>query len=318
MTRGRTTDALWAARWRGQPGRLEVWYTTLTDPDTGIGVWLHHEVVAPTDGGPAHALGWAAVFRPGVAPVHGRFGPVPHQEPASGDVFTAAEVSVAPDRLRGSTGNIHWDLRSDGGGEPLFTFPEWAWNRELLPAAQIVAQPAAAFSGTIKWSDGEVVLRRGHGATARIYGHGNAQRWAWLHADLGDRDVLEIVTAQSRRWPLRAMPPSTFLRLRVGGQQWPRGDGLILSPRFSSQIGLPSWSVSGRVGSWRIQVDVTQPPDGTLALEYHDPDGAKATCHNSERADVRVVLEERQGSGWRVQRTWELNGTGHAEVGVRE
>jgi hypothetical protein len=316
--RYRTESPLWPARWRGQPGRLEVWYTTLTDPDTGTGVWLHHEVVAPTDGSAAHALGWAAVFRPGMAPIHGRFGPVPHQKPADGDVFTAGEVSVAPDRLRGIAGDIQWDLQSESSADPLFTFPQWAWNRELLPAAHVVAAPAATFGGTIKWSDGEVVLKQGHGATARIYGHGNAQRWAWLHADLGDRDVLEIVSAQSRRWPLRAMPPSTFLRLRVGGREWPQGDGLVLSPRFRSQIGLPSWSVSGRVGNWRIQVDVTQPPDATLALEYRDPDGAKATCHNSERADVKVVLEERRGSRWRVHRTWELNGTAHAEVGVRE
>ena len=42
-------DALGPPRWRGQAGRLEVWYLTATDPRTGTGLWLHHEVVAPTE-----------------------------------------------------------------------------------------------------------------------------------------------------------------------------------------------------------------------------------------------------------------------------
>jgi hypothetical protein len=293
-------SSLLEPRWRGQPGRLEVWYTTLTDPATGTGFWLHHEMVAPTDGGPAHVLGWAAVFPPGQPPVHGRFGPLAHPAFLS--------------RLKGSAGDVQWDLRSSGGGPPLFTFPRWAWERELLPAAQVVPLPQAGFQGTVRWPGGELVLRDGRGGTARIYGHGNAERWAWLHADLGDGDVLEVVSAVSRRWPLRALRPLTFLRLRVGGREWPRSC-MLAAPRLRAEIGLPAWNVSGRVGDWRIRVDVTQPPDGTLALDYRDPDGAPAICRNSERADARIVLEDLKSG---MRRVWDVAGTAHAEVGTRE
>jgi hypothetical protein len=305
------------ARWRGQPDRLEVWYTTLTDPETGTGVWLHHEMVAPSDDGPARSLGWATVFQPGKPPLHGTFGPVPHQPPNGDDVFTAGDVSVSECRLRGNAGDIHWDLRASGGGEPLYTFPKWAWEREILPAAQVLAVPGATFQGTVKWNDGELVLSEARGGTARIYGHGSAQEWAWLHADLGDGDVLEVVSAVSRRMPLRALGPSTFLKLRVGGREWP-GDTLVAASRYRANIGLPHWSVSGGVGGWRVRVDVTQPEDGTVAVQYTDPDGSKAVCRNTERADVRVVLEEKRSGTWQVHRRWQLTGTAHAEVGTRE
>ena len=123
-----------ASRWRGQPGRLEVWYTTLSDPATGTGGWLHHELVAPADRGPAYAHGWVAVFPPDGEPVFDRFGRCPWQ-PADGLVFLAGPVQVGADRLTGRVGDIRWDLTMNGGGRPLFTFPRWAWHRELLPAA---------------------------------------------------------------------------------------------------------------------------------------------------------------------------------------
>ena len=40
----------WAPRWRGQQGRLEVWYATATDTETGTGIWVHGETVARTPG----------------------------------------------------------------------------------------------------------------------------------------------------------------------------------------------------------------------------------------------------------------------------
>jgi hypothetical protein len=68
-----------APRWDGTPGRTEVWYTTMTDPATGTGLWLHHELVAPADGSAAYTHGWVARFPAGgESPVeHARFGPEP-------------------------------------------------------------------------------------------------------------------------------------------------------------------------------------------------------------------------------------------------
>jgi len=87
--------------------------------------------------------------------------------------------------------------------------------------------------------------------------------------------------------------------------------------RFRADVGLPGWSVTGRAGLRRIRVEVHQPAERTLALEYTDPDGSRATCRNSERADAHVLLERWWFGGWRTEAEWRLDGTAHAEVGTR-
>ncbi|MFG2250776.1 hypothetical protein [Spirillospora sp. NPDC048823] len=303
------------SRWRGRPGRLEVWYTTLTDPATGTGVWIHHELVAP-EGGGARTHGWAAVFPPGETPVFARFGPFGWSRPEDA-AFAAGPVAQTDDRLTGTAGNITWDLRETGGGRPIHTFPRWAWESELLPAAQIVPKPVATYDGEVRFGDRVLALDGASGGSARIYGHGNARRWAWLHADLGGGDVCEIVAAVSTRPGMNRLPPLPFVRLRVDGADLPSGDPLLAALRLRADIGLPTWTVHGRLGDRGIRVEVTQRPEETVAVDYADPDGAPAVCHNSERADVRIVLARRAGRGWETEREWRLDGTGHAEVGLR-
>ncbi|GAA5173138.1 hypothetical protein GCM10023321_74080 [Pseudonocardia eucalypti] len=308
---------LYPSRWRGQPGRLEVWYSTFTDPATGTGVWLHHELVAPADGGLPRVHGWTAVYPPGEAPVHERFGPIHGPMRPGPEAFSAGNVAVRPGELRGAAGELSWKLTERGGGKPLYTLPAWAWRRELLPSAHLVTAPGATFDGVLRYAGRELVITDAPGASARIYGHGNALRWAWLHADLGDGEVLEVVTAVSKRPVLRALKPLTFLRLRHAGADWPAGDQLVNSFRYRSGIDLPSWWVSGRVGDRRIRVRVHQPPEATLALDYTDPDGEAAVCRNCECADATVLLERRVTGDWRTERRWRLDGTAHAEVGGR-
>ena len=36
-----------ALRWDGGPGHYEVYYVTLTEPETGVGVWIRYTMVAP-------------------------------------------------------------------------------------------------------------------------------------------------------------------------------------------------------------------------------------------------------------------------------
>ncbi|MFB4307527.1 hypothetical protein [Actinomadura sp. GTD37] len=276
-------DPMWS-RWRGQAGRLEVWYTTLTDPATGAGVWLHHELVAPAGGG-VRAHGWAAVFPPGERPVLARFGPY-GWEPPEDAAFTAGPVARTGDRLTGTAGTISWDLRESGGGRPMHTFPRWAWERELLPAAQIVPKPAAAYDGAVRFGDRVLELAGAPGASARIYGHGNARRWAWLHADLGGGDVCEIVAAVSTRPGLDRLPPLPFVRLRVGGRDLPSGDPLLAAPRLRADIGLPTWTVRGRIGDRGLLVEVTQRPEESVAGGNADPHRADSAALDSRGTDL--------------------------------
>lgn len=298
-------DELMRSRWQGQPGRAEVWYTTITDPATGTGIWLHHELIAPTTGEPAYAHGFAGIFPPDAPPVLARFGPTPWTYPA---VFAAGDVTMTTSTLTGSAGDVSWDITYIDTGGPMYVFPRWAWRSGLLPGAQIVPAPAALHHGAIKVRDREITLTDAPGATGRIYGHGMARQWAWLHADLGDGDVLEIVAAVAKRAGWRRLPVLPFVRLRLSGVDWPARDPLLAALGLRARIGLPEWSVTGR----GLHVAVRLPTERTLAVPFTDPDGSALVCHNSERADADIELT----LPGRPSRRWELRGTAHAEVGL--
>ena len=303
------------SRWRGQPGRLEVWYTTFTDPATGEGFWLHHELVAPL-GGEAYVHGWAADFPVGGPAAYWRFGPEPVPRTVPAEVwFSSAGTHVDGARLRGTAGSMSWDLTYADDGEPLYTFPRWAWEREALPAAQCVPAPTARLSGTVRIGDREVRLDGAPGGVARIYGHGNARRWAWLHADLGGGDVLELVAAVSKRPLLRNLPPAPFVQLRVDGVDRP-AHPLGASIVGRAHVALPRWDATVRFGRERLRVEVAVPPSCSVAVDYTDPDGESCVCTNSERASAWITLERWAGR-WQTERHWTLDGTAHAEVGLR-
>jgi hypothetical protein len=151
---------------------------------------------------------------------------------------------------------------------------------------------------------------------ARIYGHGNAKRWGWLHADLGNGDTLEIVAAAPHRRGLGWVPPVPMVQLRAAGRDWPRNP-LTAAPMFRAKLGLPHWRVRGMVGRRRLRVEVDIAADRAVAVPYKDPDGSPATCTNSERADAEIVLERWRSRRWQTERQWSLRGTAHAEIGTR-
>jgi hypothetical protein len=160
------------------------------------------------------------------------------------------------------------------------------------------------------------VLEAARGAVARIYKRRNAGRWAWLHADLGDGDVLEVVAAQAHRGAVRTLGVLPFVQLRLGGETWPR-EPFVAALRGQADVTLPTFTVELSSGARRLAIEVDVPPERAVALEVRDPDGATATVTNSERADARILLEHRTPDGWVEERRWTLEGTAHAEVGLR-
>jgi hypothetical protein len=297
-------------RWRGQRGRLEVHYLTATDTTTGVGMWLHHEVVAPLDSD-AYGHGWIATFPPAGSASYQRFGPSPAEPLDDGTLFRSPDAVLTSTTARGRAGDVEWDLHWSDRGEPLWTFPRWAWQRKVLPAAQVVPVPSTQISGVV----GSMPYD-GRGGLAHIDGHGNAQRWVWLHCDLGHDEVLEVVAATARRPGLRALPPLPLVQLRCDGHDWP-ADPLAAAPLFRARIGDHAFRIRGVVGRQRLRVDVTMPAERCVDVGYTDPDGATATCTNSEAADATVRLDRLTVSGWRTHRSWTLAGTAHAEIGAR-
>ncbi len=299
---GETRSAA-SPRWRGKAGRLEVWYATLSDPRTHAGLWIHCETVAPRHGA-AYAHGWTTWFPPDGSPRTERFGPAP-TEPATGSWwFDADGVRVADGQLRGRAGSLAWDLSWKDTARPLWTFPRLTWERELLPGAQVVLAPTADFAGSLTVADAAAHIDGWRGAVAHIYGHGNAKRWGWIHADLGGGDVLEAVTAVSHKPGLRRLAPLAFVRFRIDGKDWPAST--LPSLRMRTTLSPRHWQLEGRIGGRRVLIRVDQPPDRCVSLGYTDPDGGTAVCTNTEQADIHVEIDDRR---WSVP--------GHAEVGLR-
>ena len=129
--------------------------------------------------------------------------------------------------------------------------------------------------------------------------------------------MLEIVAAVVDRAGFDRLRPLPALRLRVDGVDWPHAPLVAALLRFRADLGLPEWTVRGRVGARRIRVQVTQPQASSVSVDYRDPDGATATCVNCEVADAEVVLERRNGGGWSIERQWSLQGTADVEIGTR-
>ncbi|MGB6206216.1 hypothetical protein [Mycobacterium sp.] len=276
---------------------------------TRAGLWVHYEMVSPTATATRdpYAHGWASWFPPDGPPHTERFGPEPVR-PATGSAWlTVGDARIALEELAGRAGSLTWDLSWKDSGAPLWTFPRPLWERELLPGAQVVVAPTAQFAGSLRIGGTTHRVDGWRGAVAHIYGHGNANRWGWIHADLGDGDVLEVVTAVSRKAGLRRLAPMAFIRFRIDGKDWPAS--VLPSVRMRTTLGLRHWQLDGRIGGRRVRIRVDQPAERCVSLGYTDPDGAAAVCTNSEQADIYVEVGDRR---------WSVIGTGHAEVGLRD
>ncbi len=333
-----TQENILSKRFQGSTERLEVWYDTFTDDTNNAGFWIHHELISPTDGDP-YVHGWIGYFfnapdndlkttaderfdgknkKLDNAVGYERFGPLPISR---SPFFECGDVMVAPNVRKGKTENITWELTtSEFNDRPVFTFGKLAWEKEILPSCQIVGGPNLNYNGIIKIGSQSFKISNAKGALSRIYGHGNAKRWGWLHVDLGDSDMLEVVSAVSTKPGLEKLKPLGFLQLRYKNQDWP-SNPLVSFPFFKTKLpGRQSdnhWSISGKSGKYRINVSISLPQNRCVSVDYTDPDGHKAVCVNTEIGDADIYLEQKISNRWILIRHWDVKNSAHCEMGFR-
>ena len=303
-----------AQRWDGSPGFYEVWYLTLTDPASGTGIWIRYTMVAPlpSTGDEATCSLWFLAMPPGEAPV-GRKASWPVSSlRASADPFalTIEDARLTDEGMSGAFEDVAWDLRWKPGREismvhPLLT--RVAATKFVVPHVDLAIEGQVSFAGRTL----EVAGARG--GQAHLWGTKHANRWAWVHCNDFEESgaFVEAVSVYVPRFG-RELGPNTPVWAHLGDDL--DATGPLALARAKSTFTLTSWSFTAHRGGRRLVAEVEAPRESLAGVTYHDPDGQKAYCYNTEIASVRLNLFDR-GT---LRRSWHADGRAHFEYAQRE
>ncbi|MBV9311429.1 MAG: hypothetical protein JOZ73_11380 [Solirubrobacterales bacterium] len=315
-----------ALKWDGSPGHYEVYYLTLTDPGTGIGVWIRYTMLAPLPelGQPPSAALWFLIMDPG----SGVFGRKETFEisrlQATADPFSLriGDSELADGRMRGQFEDVSWELEWQPGRGYEHVHPllrRIASTILVLPHADVTLEGAISFGGR------RVEVRGAKGAQAHLWGSKHASSWAWVHCnDFSTSDgepvddtFVDGVSVLVPRFG-RELGPSTPFVARVDGSDF-ASRSLIRVLSNDSKFGLTHWRFEAVSGSRKLIGELDAERDQLAGVTYTDPDGQLAYCYNSETASLRLHLFEksRQIRGWTHTRTLNAPGRAHFEYAQR-
>lgn len=321
-----------ALRWTGGPGHYEVYYLTLTDPATEVGLWIRYTMLAPLagQGEPSCAL-WFLMMdpRPGARErTMARKATFPIGQFSAQEAPFRLEVagaSLTDGTLAGSLQDVWWDLRwapDSGPRQPVHPALErlgLAQTVLVLPHADVAVEGSVGFGGR------RIDLVGARGGQAHLWGFKHGTTWAWARCnDLTNADgepapgaffdgVSVVVTRLGRR-----VGPSTPMVGRFSGRELASRTPLrILGNR--SNFTVDGWEFEAIDSSLKVVGSVSARREQLAGVTYHDPDGEEAYCYNSETASVALEVYERRGrrDAWAPSGTYASSGRCHFEYAQR-
>lgn len=310
-----------ALQWDGQPGHYEVYYLTLTERESGVGLWIRYTMLAPLDGEATCSL-WFMAMDP-TGRVLGRKASYPIAElSADSDPF---ELHIGDARLsdRGISGSFE-DVRWDLAWEPRLPAAEHVHpllrRARLARTILVLPHPDVAVSGSVRFPDRELEVAGARGGQAHLWGSKHATRWAWTHCsdfqtlagEPREDTWFDGVSVFVPRFG-RQIGPNTPVVGRFGGRDF-HSTGPLQVTRNSSRFGLTSWHLRCRDGNRRLEAHVEAERSTLVGVTYHDPDGENAYCYNSETASMQVRVWE----GDRLVEELTAPGRAHFEYAQRD
>jgi hypothetical protein len=304
-----------ALRWNGRSGHYEVYYVTLTDPGTGLGVWVRYTLEAPLHGDPTCAL-WFAAMDPERG-VSARKATLPIAElTATAEPFSLqiAQAQLTDTAATGAVEDVAWDLHWHTGRA---YEPVPALLQRFASTVLVLAHGDVAVDGHVEIAGRSVEIKGARGGQTHLWGTKHAASWAWARCSdfrtaAGEPvpdTFIDGVSARVRRFG-REVGPSTLLVGRI------RGEDIRSTTLLSRQttFGPEGWRFQAAVGAHRLIGEVE--PDRRLlaGVTYHDPDGEPAYCYNSEAASMRLEVHERGKPSVTLLGT----GRAHFEYGQRQ
>jgi hypothetical protein len=321
-----------ALQWDGSPGHYEVYYLTLTDPATGVGLWIRYTMVAPlpATGAEATCSLWLLAMDPreGRSTTLGRKASFPVEElRAVADPFElrVRDAVLSDSGMSGAFEDVAWELRwqpSERSYEhvhPILRRAGVAQTILVLPHADL------QIDGTVTLPGETLALSGARGGQAHLWGRKHASSWAWVHcnefATLAGEPVpgafVDGVSVFVPRFG-RELGPNTPVVARVDGQDFASTSPLRVIANAST-FALTGWRFEAVDGSRRLVGEIDADREQLAGVTYHDPDGELAYCYNGEAASMRLHVYERahQVGGWRHRQTLVSHGRVHFEYAQR-
>lgn len=306
---------------------MEVWYSTINHPETGIGVWLRYTVTAPAEEteSPYCEL-WGFVFDPaGKSSFASKrtFG-IDHLGVANGRddgaLVRIGDAWLSETHLDGSLSKddttLTWSLDFEPATRCFQHLPEQLRGR-IEKRVSTVCSPnmAVPFSGVVTVGDRKLEFDKAPGSQSHRWGARHSLGWTWAHCSTWDdgEAVFEGLSAQAALGPVTA-PRSTFVFLRLDGEDIAFNE-LKWALRAKSAYDLPIWAFNAHTDKWKIYGTATASPDRMVQVTYRDPDGSERYCANSEISDLTIQVFRKTRGNWTHDRTLTATGTAHLEFG---
>jgi hypothetical protein len=320
-----------ALQWDGKPGHYEVYYLTVTDPHSGVGLWIRYTMVAPLpgSGAPTTCSLWFIAMDPRDTdnPRFARKATFPiDQLVAQADPFRLSidAASLTNEGMVGAFEDVTWELRWNGGRAYEHVHPAL---RAARVASTILVLPHAdvAVHGTVTFAGRRLELEGARAGQAHLWGSKHAASWAWAHSNdfttLDGEPVADVfVDGVSVIVPRfgRQVGPSTPVVGRVQGQDF-RSISPLRVLANDSTFALTRWRFEARAGNRKLVGEVNADRELLVGVTYHDPDGELAYCYNSETASMRLELwqRDRRASQWEHRTTLVSPGRAHFEYAQR-
>jgi len=315
-------------QWTGKPGHYEVWYVTFTDPGSGVGFWIRYTMVAPLPetGEEATCSLWLMAMDPAD----------PSRNVGQKVSFPVAEMSATADPFelrvgeaaltdRGMRGALEQDgVTSEWDLSWAPRLPAYGHVHPLLRRARIaktvlfLPHPDLDVSGFVRIGERRIDVSGARGGQAHLWGSKHATRWAWAHcndftgADGSPREraFIDGVSVYVPRFG-RQIGPNTPVVARLGGADL-MSIGPLAVTRTPSEFGLDHWRFEARARRRKAVCAVTARQEDLVGVTYHDPDGELAYCYNTEVADMRLELWERDARRAPWRKVDELRSERHA------
>jgi hypothetical protein len=319
-------------RWDGKKrGHYEVWYLTFNHLASQTGYWIRYTLESPLEGHEdPYAQLWFAHFDardPARTFAINRVFPIDSLRAAADPFSVAIDTAElthggARGQLAGAGHHARWDLSWRPAAATHRQLPRVMYRGDGVGDTTVLTPNLdVALRGTVEVDGRRYTLDGDPGGQTHLWGKKHAHAWAWGHSNGFEGRpgaAFETLTVRLKKRGL-VLPPLTILCLHLDGEVF-RWSEFQHTPFTRGHFGTAHYGFRALGARVRLEGEFTCRPEEMVVAEYHDPDGEPSFCANTEIADLRITVEQRDGLFGRFRERARLVAprTGHFEVGGRD